>query len=161
MTFLILCLLSLSVSAKEIIPDCSEAKKLCLNGNQIPLKNPDSLELKLDRVIDGETFIASGHKVKIWGINAPGKDNPAYRVSSWFLRSFLENETIICRFISLDGYQREVMKCSANSNDIGSMLVKFGMATDSRHLSSGYYEAEESEAKMKRRGIWGDIQTKN
>jgi len=105
-------------------------------------------------VIDGDTFVASGHTIRIWGIDSPEKDHPAYRVAGWFLESLTKDKKLGCKFIYKDKYKRDVMQCMADGVDIGSTMVRFGMAKDYKKYSGGYYLPEEEEAKAFKRGLW-------
>lgn len=51
--------------------------------NEIPPEK--NISLKYERVVDGDTFVASGRKIRVWGINAPEKNEPGYKVAGWFL----------------------------------------------------------------------------
>jgi endonuclease YncB( thermonuclease family) len=109
--------------------------------------------LVLERVIDGDTFVASGKKIRMWGINAPEKDEPLYLISTKALALFLEGE-LKCKLIDFDRYQRSVMHCLVNSTDIGGLMVKTGYAKEYKKYSGGFYAREEKYAKTERLGVW-------
>ena len=157
----IVCLIFSSASAKEVGLECEKHIKPCKSAFEASQNKPHQIKLKFERVIDGDTLIAEGRKIRIWGIDAPEKGDPAFRVSGWLLQSLVENKILICELINVDKYKRDVMKCNTDELDIGATMVKFGMARDYPRYSAGYYEPEEKEAKSKRRGIWGNIQIKN
>ena len=75
-----------------------------------------------------------------------------------YMETILEEKNLSCRFIEKDRYQRDVMQCFIDRQDIGSMMVQMGMASDFEKYSNGYYEAEEDYAKSKRIGIWKNMQ---
>jgi endonuclease YncB( thermonuclease family) len=109
--------------------------------------------LAFERAIDGDTMVASGKTIRLWGIDTPEKDMPLYAEA----RSKLEavaKEDLSCRFVYKDAYQRDVMHCFANSVDIGSLMVFSGMAKDHKKYSAGYYQSEQKAAKEARKGIW-------
>lgn len=152
--FISLCIIPITLYAKETPSPCSQNKYLCPNISEAIQTKPALIDMALERIIDGDTFVASGRKIRVWGIDAPEKGDTAYRVSGWLLKSLLENKEIKCRFITVDKYKRDVMQCYSGDMDVGAVMVKFGMARDYRKYSAGYYQQEELEAKEKKRGIW-------
>lgn len=120
-------------------------------ANFPPLEN---VKVKVERVIDGDTFVASGRKIRVWGINAPEKDETGYKVAGWFLESLVKDGELSCKFIYKDKYQRDVMQCASKGVDIGSEMVRFGLAKDYKKYSGGYYRPEEYFAKKAKKGIW-------
>ncbi len=110
--------------------------------------------LDFERVVDGDTFKASGHTIRIWGINAPEKNQPLHGESSLALEAFLQTGILRCKQIEKDKYQRDVMHCYSGNNDIGALMVKAGFASDFAKYSGGFYHAEEQFAKEGHLGIW-------
>lgn len=110
--------------------------------------------LQLERVIDGDTIVASGKKIRLWGIDTPEKGDPLFGVAKLFLESLLKNGDLTCKFIEQDRYKRDVMHCLISGSDIGSMMVQMGMAEDYESYSGGYYQAEQELAKAHKRGLW-------
>lgn len=110
--------------------------------------------LVYERTVDGDTFVASGRKIRVWGINAPEKGTPEFFAATLLLESFIKDEKLDCIFIEKDRYQRDVMHCQVDGLDIGSAMVQMGMAKDYKKFSGGYYSREEEEAQDKKRGIW-------
>lgn len=110
--------------------------------------------LKLERVVDGDTIVASGRKIRLWGIDAPEKGDPLYKTATMFLETVLSEGGLSCTFIEKDRYKRDVMHCGVNGADIGAMMVKMGMARDYTRYSDGFYKQEEREARRAVRGIW-------
>lgn len=153
---LFICFFSFSLEAKEARSPCLSNNKPCSDFSKTLGGKSSELALKFEQVVDGDTFVAGGRTIRIWGIDAPAKSDPAYRVSGWLLQSLIEEKVLNCKLISLDKYKRAVMQCRAGDLDIGSVMVKFGMAKDYKHYSAGYYQPEEKEAIAKKRGIWSD-----
>jgi len=111
--------------------------------------------VKLERVIDGDTIVASGRKIRLWGIDAPEADEDAGAVATMLLKSYLNTgEELRCKFIEKDRYKRDVMHCLSDDRDVGSMMVQLGYAKDFTKYSGGYYQFEEDKAKESGRGIW-------
>ncbi len=109
---------------------------------------------KLDYVIDGDTIVADGIKIRLWGIDAPEKKSIYFLPSKMLLEVILSDRTLTCKFIEKDRYKRHVMHCLIDGRDIGSMMVQVGMARDYSKYSGDYYQYEEDLAKSKGLGIW-------
>ena len=45
--------------------------------------------VELERVIDGDTFAGSRRKIRLWGIDAPEKDEPEYLAATLYLEVIL------------------------------------------------------------------------
>tara|TARA_B100000780_G_C21114437_1_gene450719 strand:- start:381 stop:845 length:465 start_codon:yes stop_codon:yes gene_type:complete len=113
-------------------------------------------EMSILRVIDGDTFITDKDRIRLWGINAPEKNQPYYDVATFALTKFLKTK-VKCKHIDIDKYQRNIMQCmSLDGQDIGAMMVWTGMARDFSKYSGGYYSSEEQWAKKNRLGIWSE-----
>lgn len=115
-------------------------------------------QLTFERVIDGDTFIASNRKIRLWGIDAPEKNEPLYRVTSKALELFLETGVLECKLIDMDKYKRYVMHCLSDGKDIGALMVKIGFAKDYKKYSGGLYQTEQKFAKDALLGIWENEQ---
>ena len=112
------------------------------------------MTLNLERVIDGDTLVASGRKIRLWGINAPERGKPYYDVSTMFLKAVLKNGKLECKFLEKDRYQRDVMHCWIDKVDLGALIVEAGLAIDYERYSDGFYYYQERLAKLKNRGMW-------
>jgi endonuclease YncB( thermonuclease family) len=120
-----------------------------------PTARPGKLEpLNLERVIDGDTLVASGRKIRLWGINAPEKGTPYYKIATMFLEAVLKDGKLECKFLEKDRYQRDVMHCWIDKADLGAMIIEAGLAIDYERYSGGFYYYEERLAKLKKRGMW-------
>lgn len=117
--------------------------------------NPsDKNKLSFERVVDGDTFIASGKRIRIWGIDSPEKNEPLSETATMYLEVLIEDKILECTLIDVDRYKRDVMRCYVGRNDIAADMVRMGMAKDYRRYSRGYYEFEEALAKAENMGIW-------
>lgn len=110
--------------------------------------------LQYERTIDGDTFVASGRKIRLWGIDAPEKKAPASLASTLYLETVLENGILTCKKIDVDRYRRDVMQCFVDGIDVASDLVRLGLAKDYKKYSGGFYSSEEGVAKKNKSGIW-------
>lgn len=116
-----------------------------------PLEN---VRLQFERVVDGDTFVASGRKIRVWGIDTPERNEIGYQVAGWFLESLIKDRQLSCKLIAKDKYQRDVMQCYCDGVDIGSEMVRFGLARDYKKYSGGFYQREQEAAKKGKRGLW-------
>lgn len=146
-----------ALSKESPVVFCNDAKHLTTRqtDQQQPVQIKTPLRhLNYEYTIDGDTIVADGHKIRLWGIDAPEKSHHAYMASKLFLETFLEDSLLSCKFINKDRYARDVMHCFSDDIDIGALMVKMGMATDYKKYSGGYYQFEQKEAKDMQRGIW-------
>ncbi|MEE9313686.1 MAG: thermonuclease family protein [Rhizobiaceae bacterium] len=109
-------------------------------------------------VIDGDTVVMDGEKIRLSGIDAPelsqncirqGKTWACGRESRNALRVMLRGKDVKCITNGVDRYDRLLAVCHAEGNDVNSMLVAKGWAID-----YGGYRAEEKAARRAKAGIW-------
>lgn len=164
LAFSLTCALLLCVAsgfAKGAAPASAEKPQLCLEkGSSCEVleieKNTGAFfnNLKFERAIDGDTFVASGHKIRIWGIDTPEKDEVGYLAAKMLLEALLKDGRLLCKSIEKDRYKRDVMYCTIDDLDVGSMMVQAGIAKDYTRYSGGYYRVEQAKAKKEKRGLW-------
>lgn len=114
-------------------------------------------------VIDGDTMIVAGERVRLHGIDAPeldqtflwrGQQIACGMMSLAALDALTAGVKVHCEGIERDRYGRLVAKCfSPNGIDIGRRLVSSGWALAYRQYSMDYVHAE-TEARKAKRGIW-------
>lgn len=114
-------------------------------------------------VVDGDTIIIAGHRVRLHGIDAPeldqtfrcrGQEFACGAMASAALEALTAGVKLRCAIIERDRHGRLVAKCfSPNGIDIGRRLVSAGWALAYRRYSMDYVKAEQ-EARKARRGMW-------
>jgi endonuclease YncB( thermonuclease family) len=121
-------------------------------------------------VIDGDTFFLNGRTYRLWGIDAPEKEQACRRDSHGYqcgiesrsyLRSLIEDPTkISCeRRPRAKKETRIVALCRANGEDLAQLMVSAGWAINYAFFSKGYYAAAEKDARVAKRGLWaGEFQ---
>ena len=119
---------------------------------------------RVERVSDGDTLHVAGTKVRIWGIDAPEKrqactdgSGAVYAcgvIASLHLNSIAIGRIAECRVVDTDKYGRTVASCRVEGHDLGSAMVRSGLATDYVQFSHGHYAADEAMARADRLGIW-------
>jgi endonuclease YncB( thermonuclease family) len=113
-------------------------------------------------VVDGDTIIVAGERVRLQGIDAPElhQDCTAYgqewacgRTAAEWLKDHLNGRTIECFGHARDRYGRLLAVCYVGGEGLNEWIVREGWALDFRRYSTNYVQAE-SEAKRAGAGIW-------
>ena len=117
----------------------------------------------LARIIDGDTIIVAGQRLRLHGIDAPETDQMYWLDGKWLpsgiiaaavLETLTAGIALRCDVVDRDRYDRLVVKCySPNGVDIGRRLVSAGWALAYRRYSMDYVNAE-NEARLAKRGLW-------
>lgn len=119
------------------------------------------------RVVDGDTLYVQGNKMRLYGIDAPekqqsckdgsGKDYACGQDSLQALTAKLANRTVSCSVKAIDQYGRNVAACAlpglGGSEDVNGWLVDNGLAVAYRQYGKEYIPAEEA-AHAAKKGIW-------
>lgn len=114
------------------------------------------------RVVDGDTLVVAGERVRLEGIDAPElrQDCAAYgqrwacgRTSAEWLKEHLNGRQVECVGHARDRYQRLLAVCYVGGESINERMVREGWALDYRKYSTAYLPAE-AEAKRVGAGIW-------
>jgi len=111
------------------------------------------------QVIDGDTIKINGKKIRLFGIDAPEKNQICSKknsnsyncglASTKFLKEIIKNEKIECTYKNLDRYGRILGICG----DINGKMVEFGHAVAYVRYSKKYLSLQRK-AKNEKRGIW-------
>jgi endonuclease YncB( thermonuclease family) len=114
-------------------------------------------------VVDGDTVIIFGTRIRLQGIDAPetsqtcadpvGKAWPCGEAATRELRAHIRGHELTCAPTDFDKYHRVLAVCAlADGSDVNAWLVRQGWA-----LAYGYsrtYRSDEADAKAAKRGIW-------
>lgn len=116
------------------------------------------------RVIDGDTFDLGGERIRLWGVDAPERDQVCEGASghpymcgqaaSQALAARAAAGAVACRPQDVDRYGRTVARCEVNGEDLGASMVRAGQALDYTRYSRGAYLADELRAKRDKAGVW-------
>lgn len=114
------------------------------------------------QVIDGDTWKVGGHKVRLFGIDAPEADQKCQRPSgeTWACGRWVTAETkaryegkaASCTALDRDRYGRTVARCYVNDIDVGQAMVSDGLAFAYRRYSMDY-DLDEKSAAVNDRGL--------
>lgn len=115
------------------------------------------------RVVDGDSLVVNGQRVRLAGIDAPELEQTCIRDGTGYAcgrdaRGALERLTragaVTCRYHETDRYGRLLGYCEAGGVDLNREMVRGGWA-----LAYGDFTGAEREARQESRGIWtGDFE---
>ena len=114
------------------------------------------------RVVDGDTIILNGEKIRFSGIDTPElkqtclKDNEEVgcgMFAKMLLIKKIGNDTPICIGKKKDFYKRTLAECFVNGESLSSFLVRGGYAFAYRKYSKKFIE-DEKYAKQNKLGLW-------
>lgn len=136
------------------------ALALYLRETEAALAPGTALTGAIERVVDGDTLLIGGQRLRLVGLDAPelaqacsNADGSAWdcgAVARNRLRAILGAESVSCEFRRTDRYGRPLVTCrNAAGQDAGAVLVTEGLA-----MAYGGYTAEEAAARRDRVGIW-------
>lgn len=117
-------------------------------------------------VVDGDTLVLGGERVRLWGIDAPENGQRCERDGKLYdcgasaqtaLLEILAGRDLWCEARDRDRYGRIVATCrvgAPDGSDLGALLVRSGWAVDYRRYSKGRYAGDEARARRARLGLW-------
>ena len=114
------------------------------------------------KVIDGDTINIENNKIRLYGIDAPEKDQTCrYEDLEWncgikskiFLTELIDNKNLYCEVNDIDRYKRYVAICFLNNLNLNKTMVRSGWSIAYRYYSTQYIKDEEI-AKKNKLGIW-------
>lgn len=113
------------------------------------------------RVVDGDTLVVAGKRVRLYGIDAPESAQmcgtmACGQAATAYLANVLlpYGRAVVCEGKMTDRYGRTVATCSVSVFDLGAMMVQAGWAMEYTRYSDGRYHEFEAEARAARRGMW-------
>jgi endonuclease YncB( thermonuclease family) len=121
------------------------------------------------RVIDGDTFDVGGRRVRLYGVDAPERDQTCadaqgrpFACGAWVTAEVerrFGGARAECRMVERDSYGRAVSRCTVAGRDLGEALVAAGLAVAFRRHSLDYDRTERA-AQRAGAGLWaGSFQT--
>lgn len=112
--------------------------------------------------VDGDTLHVSGHKVRLFGIDAPELGQTCDRGGrGWacgasareMLEAIVARGRVACTLRDVDRYGRDVAVCKVAGDDIAALMVRQGGAIAYRRYSERYVNAENA-ARREGIGLW-------
>jgi len=130
---------------------------------------PPSLETSADealRVVDGDTVVLAGERLRLEGIDAPelgqkcldasGRSLKCGQRAKKHLEELLSSGPVSCTGDTVDGYDRRLATCFVEGRDMNAQMVQDGHALAFRKYSSLYVKQEEA-ARRTGSGMWGGV----
>ena len=114
------------------------------------------------RVVDGDTIVLNGEKIRFSGIDTPelkqtclNGDEKVYcgKTAKILLIKKIGNETPECISEGKDAYKRMLAECFVNGESLSAFLVRSGYAFAYRKYSDKFIKDEEF-AKENKLGMW-------
>ena len=114
------------------------------------------------RVVDGDTIVLNGEKIRFSGIDTPelkqtcmNGDEEVFcgKTAKMLLIKKIGNETPACISEGKDAYKRTLAECFVNGESLSAYLVRSGYAFAYRKYSDKFIKDEEF-AKENKLGMW-------
>ena len=114
------------------------------------------------KIIDGDTIILNGEKIRFSGIDTPelkqtclkdGQEVPCGMTAKRLLAEKISNATVECISEGKDTYKRTLAECFVNGESLSKFLVRSGFAFAYRKYSTKFIKDEEF-AKDNKLGMW-------
>ena len=114
------------------------------------------------RVVDGDTIVLNGEKIRFSGIDTPelkqtclkdGQKVPCGMNAKSLLAEKIGNATIECISEGKDTYKRTLAECFVDGESLSKFLVRSGYAFAYRKYSTKFVKDEEF-AKVNKLGMW-------
>ena len=114
------------------------------------------------KIIDGDTIILNGEKIRFSGIDTPElkqtclKDDQEVNcgmIAKMLLVKKIDNNTPKCISEGQDAYKRTLAECFVNGESLSAFLVRSGYAFAYRKYSKKFIKDEEF-AKANKLGMW-------
>jgi len=104
-------------------------------------------------VIDGDTMVIEGRKIRLAGIDAPELDHPYGKNAKFAMMALCKGQIVTVHFDGANSHDRSVATCYLpDGRDLSAELVKLGLAIDwSKHSGGKYRPLELAEV---RRKLW-------
>lgn len=96
----------------------------------------------VSKVTDGDTFRIREVEpaIRIWGLDAPERDERGGSAATKTLRSLIEGQRLTCVLRDIDRYRRFVGQCFLpDGRDIAQAMILSGAATEYCKYSRGFY----------------------
>lgn len=132
---------------------------LCL---AVGMAAADDRPAGIPSVIDGDTLDLHGHRIRLWGIDAPEsrqlcqRDGHPWRcgqAAALALADRIGRNPIVCEVRHKDRWGRLIAVCRRDGEDLSEWMVRTGLALAFRRYAEDYVRTED-DARGERRGVW-------
>lgn len=90
-------------------------------------------------VIDGDTMICNGVRIRLWGVDSPERHTLAGPAATRTLAELTTGQTVTCRPRGGKSHNRTNAQCFIGDRDIAAEMVRRGQAVDWPKYSGGFY----------------------
>lgn len=104
-----------------------------------------AFEGRVARVVDGDTFHVEGvgPPVRLWGVDAPERDEDGFFEAGAALVQFVRGRTLRCEIVDRDRYGRVVARCRRDDGaDVSRLMIESGAAAEYWRYTQGRYAIE-------------------
>ena len=124
----------------------------------VRLEGPQEVMSGRARIVDGDTLVLVGKRIRLVGIDAPelrqvcqrnGRDWACGIEAKGYLAALIGGAKTMCEADGSDKYGRLLAVCRVENRDLNAAMVDGGYA-----IAFGEYETEEAIARQKRLGLW-------
>lgn len=115
---------------------------LLMTASAATAQGSPTIEAKVSKVLDGDTFTLSGEsrRIRVWGLDAPEWDHRGGSAATATLRGLISGKRLTCAILDVDRYGRLVGQCFLpDGRDIAAEMIRSGAATEYCRYSRGYY----------------------
>ena len=116
------------------------------------------------RVIDGDTISIGDTQIRLWGIDAPEREQTCVglngdiygcgRDAAAVLSELTRDRQVACTPRDFYRYDGIVAVCRTDSDELNMAMVRRGWAVDDTKYSGGRYLSGEVQARRERQGMW-------
>lgn len=107
-----------------------------------PAQAQGTIEARVSRIIDGDTFTLSGEsrRIRVWGLDAPERNERGATAATNAMRALISGQILRCQIRDIDRYGRYVGQCFLpDGRDITAEMIRMGVATEYCYFSRNYY----------------------
>ena len=107
-----------------------------------PQSEPQAIEGRVSRVVDGDSLHLATHEpqIRLWGVDAPERGERGYQEAKDELRRLTAGASLSCQPIYRDRYGRTVARCfRADGQEVNRMMIDGGTAAEFMRYSRGFY----------------------
>jgi len=103
------------------------------------------LEGTVTKIRDGDTIEVGRIPIRLNGVSAPELNEPFGKQSKQFMINLVDGKRVRCELDGKKTHDRFVGICYLEGLDVGSLVIKAGLALDCPRFSGGRYAKDEVE----------------
>lgn len=116
---------------------------------------PKTHEIKVSRIVDGDSFISENTRYRISEIDAPEINQIYGYEAKKYLSDLILHQNVEIKSKGKDKYNREIVEVFINGSDVADLIVANGFAWQYKRYSTDRNLSDlELKARKDRRGLW-------